>query len=210
MNKRKLHHTLVVLRQVKTWQLLIALVVLAAMAAYFLRQNSLQMIELRNLVMQADEQNKDIPAALNNLQRYIATHMNTSMGDRGIYLEHSYQRAYNAAVQKAAQSGSASAVAYQQADKDCRDLFSKTSSFPAYIQCVTDKVAATGSAADPVAAIKAPSADLYRFNYESPTWSPDVAGLTLLAACFVAAILGLRLVLLWVVYALLRWRRQVS
>lgn len=210
MNKRRLHHTLVVLRQVKTWQLLVVLAVLVAASAFFMRQNNLRMIELRNLVMQADEQNKDIPAALNNLQSYIATHMNTSMGDRGIYLEHSYQRAYDAAVQKAAQGGSASAVTYQQADKACQDLFSKTSSFPAYIQCVTDKVAASGAAADPIASIQAPSADLYRFNFAAPVWSPDVAGFTLLTAMLVAAIIAFRLILMWVIYMLLRWRHQAS
>ena len=210
MNKHKLHHVLVVLRQVKSWHLIVLLVVLAAASAFFLRQNSLQMIELRNMVLQADEQNGDIPTALNNLQAHVATHMNASMGDRGIYLEHSYQRAYDAAVQKAASSGSASAATYQQADKDCQGLFDKTKSFPAYIQCVTDKVAATGAAADPIMAIQAPSADLYRFNYSSPAWSPDVAGFTLLATVLVAAILVLRLVLLGVVYALLEWRHQVS
>lgn len=183
---------------------------LVAASAFFMRQNNLRMIELRNLVMQADEQNKDIPAALNNLQSYIATHMNTSMGDRGIYLEHSYQRAYDAAVQKAAQGGSASAVTYQQADKACQDLFSKTSSFPAYIQCVTDKVAASGAAADPIASIQAPSADLYRFNFAAPVWSPDVAGFTLLTAMLVAAIIAFRLTLMWVIYMLLRWRHQAS
>ena len=210
MNKRTLHHILVALRQVKTWQLLLLFVMLVAGAAYFLRQNSLRMIELRNVVIQADEQNKDIPQALNNLQGYIATHMNTGMGERGMYLEHSYQRAYDAAVQRAASSGNSSAATYQQADKECQSLFSKTASFPAYIQCVTDKVAASGVAADPVAAIRPPSADLYRFNYEPPLWSPDIAGFTLLAAVLVGAVLVLRLLIMWGVYALLRWRRQVS
>lgn len=168
------------------------------------------MIELRNLVIQADEQNKDIPQALSNLQTYVASHMNTSMGERGIYLEHSYQRAYDAAVQRAASSGSTSAATYQQADKDCQSLFSKTASFPAYIQCVTDKVAASGAAADPVAAIQAPSADLYRFNYEPPFWSPDVAGFMLMAAVLVAVVLLLRLMLMGTIYMLLRVRHQVS
>lgn len=205
MNKRNLHHVLVMLRQVKAWQLVVVLLVLVAASAFFLRQNNLHMIELRNRVMQADEQNKDIPGALESLQNYITTHMNTSMGDRGIYLEHSYQRAYDGAMQRAAQSGSASAAFYQQADRDCQGLFSKTASFSAYIQCVTDKVVAGGSAADPVASIQAPPADLYRFNFAPPAWSPDVAGFTLLAALLVATIIVLRLTLFAVVYALLRW-----
>ena len=208
MNKRKLHHLLVVLRQIKSWHLVLLLVVLSAASAYSLRQNNLHMIELRNLVLQADKQNKDIPVALTNLRNYIATHMNTGMGERGIYLEHSYQRAYDAAVQQAANGGSASAAKYQQADKECQSLFSRTASFPAYIQCVTDKVVALGAAADPIASIKAPSADLYRFNFVSPAWSPDVAGFILLALVLTAIILVGRLALLTVVLVLLRARIQ--
>ena len=103
VNKRRLHHWYVILRQVKLWQLLVVFIVFASASAFFLRQNNLQMIELRNLVKKADEENKDIDQALINLQHYVTSHMNTDLGD-GIALQYSYERAYTAAVEAAAHS----------------------------------------------------------------------------------------------------------
>lgn len=209
MNKHKLHHALVVLRQIKLWHLLVLLAVMCLATAFLLRQNNLHMITLRNLVQQADEQNQNIPTALTNLQGYVTTHMNTGMGEKGIYLSHSYQRAYDQAVQGATSSGSASSAAYQQADKDCQSLFSRTASFPAYVQCVIDKVAASGTAVDPVKDIKAPSADLYRYNFVSPAWSSDVAGWAVLVTLAVAFIITGRLVTELIIYLLLQKRHRV-
>lgn len=198
MDKRTLHHILRGLRQLRVKHLSVACAVLLVLGVFFLRQNNLHMITLRNLTIQADEQNKDIPKALTNLRNYIAAHMNTGMGERGIYLEHSYQRSYEAAVQTAIQNGS---KVYEQADQACQAAYSKASSFQAYAQCVADK---TASANLPV---KMPSADLYRFNFISPAWSPDVAGFTLLAASLAGLLLVGRLVLQAIVFALLRANR---
>ena len=175
------------MRRVRLWHVVVLFLILLPWTAYMLRQNSLQMIELRNDLQRADEQNTHIPEAVKQLRMYIAKHMNTSMGDRGVYLEHSYQRAYNQAVQDA-QKGDGAAT-YQQADKDCQNLFSRTASFPAYIQCVTDKVAASGSASDPVEAIRAPLSDLYRYNFVPPVWSADVAGFFVLVVAVLALVI---------------------
>jgi hypothetical protein len=201
MNKRNLHHVLIVLRQLQVKHLVILLGMLVILSVFFLRQNNLHMIELRNLVVQADEQNKDIPQAVTNLRNYVASHMNTGMGDKGIYLEHSYQRSYEAAVAQVTQGNAAGTTIYRQADQDCQNQFSKASAFSAYVQCMTDKVAASGIATGPVTP---PSSDLYRFNFVSPAWSPDVAGFTLLAMMLLAVLLAGRLLLIWVVYGLLK------
>lgn len=206
ISKRKLQYYLAVIQNVKWWQLVLAFVVMLFWSAFMLRQNSLHMIDRRDAVEQADEQNKDVAKALTELRNYVATHMNTSMGDRGIYLEHSYQRAYDKAVQ-AAEQGNGAAV-YQQADKDCQTLFSRTSSFQAYIQCVTDKVAASGASADPVAAIKAPSADVFRYNFTPPLWSPDAAGWSVLATVLLGFFAIVRVFFVWVIHILLRRRHQ--
>lgn len=208
VNKRKLHHVLVVLRRVKFWQLILLFILLVALSAYLLRQNNLRMIEFRNLAKQADEQNKDVAQALANLRNYVANHMNTSMGS-GIYLEHSYQRAYDQAVQEAGKSGAGSAL-YQQADRECQSLFSKTASFQAYLQCVADKITASGSAQDPLAAVKAPPADLYRYNFASPVWSLDVAGFMLLMTALLGLIIIGRFLLELGIYVLLRRTARVS
>lgn len=207
-SKRHLHHFLVTIQRVALWQMFVVFVFLAVWSAFMLRQNSLHMIALRDAVEQADEQNNDVDNKLNDLRQYIASHMNTSMGDRGIYLEHSYQRAYDQAVQDAQQGDGA--ATYQKADRDCQSLFSRTASFPAYIQCVTDKVAASGSSKDPVAAIKAPSADLFRYNFTPPAWSPDVAGWSVLLAALLGTVIFFRVIFVWLIHILLRRSSSVK
>lgn len=202
MNKHTLHHMLVGLRQLRVRELAILFVALVLIGAFFVRQNNLHMITLRNLVLQADEQNKDIPKSLANLHIYVSAHMNANMGEQGIYLAHSYRRAYDAAVAAAAQGGSDSGVIYQNADKVCRAQFNEDAAFVNYAQCLVAKVAASG--APP---ISTPSADLYRFNFVSPAWSPDVAGYTLLAAALVGILLIGQVSLRGVLYLLLHANR---
>jgi hypothetical protein len=52
-----------------------------------------------------------------------------------------------------------------------------------------------------------PSADLYRFDFVSPAWSPDVAGFTLLTTVLVTIIVIGRWALLGVMYTLVNARR---
>src|SRR6266496_6772616 len=165
MNKRALHHTLVKLQLVTLWQLVIVLFVSGSLSAVFLRQNNLHMLQLRNQLKQADEQNKDIPQALTNLGQYITTHMNTSMGDSGVYLQQSYERAYTQAIQKAAHGGTANEAVYQHADEDCQASFSRAMAFQGYIQCVSDEILASAGQ-EGLKALQVPAADLYRYNLD--------------------------------------------
>lgn len=194
---------LVVLRQLKLRHLLVLFVLFAVCSAFFLRQNNLTMTTLRNEALQADEQNGNVAGALTNLRNYVTTHMNTDLGEGGIYLSYSYQRAYAQAIQAAIQSGSASSVIYQHADQVCRAQAG--SQFQAYVQCITDEVVASGSPA-----VQVPSADLYHYDFLSPAWSLDVAGITLLTAILLAILISSRLLLSWGVYILLRSRHQAS
>jgi len=205
VDKRRLHHLLVVLKRVKTWQLPIVLVLLVVASAYLLRQNNLGMIELRNLVKQADEDDGDVQKALTDLRRYVTSHMNTSLGE-GIFLEHSYQRAYDAAVQAAAaQTVSPDSQAYKAAEKTCKDERRRTGSFQNYIKCVEDHVKAIAPVNDPLS-VKPLPAELYTPNFVSPTWSPDLAGFTVLAALLVALLLVLRLLFYMALRLLLKIR----
>ena len=201
MNKRALHHLLVKLRELRYRDLMLAFVVLLLVSAFFLRQNNLHMISLRDRVQQADQQDKSIQQSMTNLRNYIAAHMNTGMGEQGVYLQYSYQRAYDAAVAQAVAAGGSSAVIYKDADQTCQNQFGKAA-YGVYTQCVTDKVIASGAPA-----ISTPPADLYRFNFVSPAWSPDLAGFTLLATILVALLLLGRMVLTATIYALLRVNR---
>lgn len=206
MNKRYAHHLLTTVRKVKLWQMAVVFLALLGLSALLLRQNSLNMIRLRDAVKVADQKNGDVQGALAALQRYVAGHMNTGMGDKGIYLDKTYQRAYDRALRAATQDGSQTSPVYRQADQACRSVFMASYSFQAYVQCVSDKAAASGAAADPLAAFKPPSTDLYRHNFVSPQWSPDPAGFVVILTFIMALLIVARGLSIWLLHLLLRYR----
>jgi hypothetical protein len=203
---KRIHHWFTTIKRVRTWQLFVLVAVFAVMSAFFLRQNNLQMIELRNLVKQADETGQGIDIALMNLQNYVSGHMNTDLGD-GIALQYSYERAYTAAVDAAAKSSNPNAAIYAQAEAACRPVFQRTRSFPAYTQCAADIVSRLAPGQDALSNLKTPSPDLYRFNYTSPVLSFDLAGLTVVLTLVAVIALIFRLVSYYVLRAILRSHR---
>ena len=70
------------------------------MSATFLRLNNVGMIDRRDAVKQADVDGDEtvIAKRLYDLQRFVASHMNTDPGS--VPLEHSYKRAYDRALQE--------------------------------------------------------------------------------------------------------------
>jgi hypothetical protein len=193
INKRKIHHALAGLRHIKTWHLLVALVLLGGLSVFLLRQNNLGMVELRNLVKQADEQNGNIEQALTDLQSYVSSHMNTDLG-QGLFLEHAYQRAYDAEIQTAASVVNPNSQAYQQVETKCRQQYVANGSFSGYIACVENGLKGLSPGSDPLASVKVPPQDLFRYNFASPSFSFDWAGLAVLATLLVVALLILRMV----------------
>lgn len=200
-DKRKLHHRLTVLRRVKTWQLLILLVIFASVAAFLLRQNNLRMIELRNMVTQADEDPAgDTKTALVNLQNYVSHHMNTDLGN-GVYLQETYQRAYALAVQQAVTATNPQAKAYEQIELECRPVYQRTKSFPAYTLCAKEKLdKLLGTHQDALANLKTPPVDLYHYNFVSPLISFDGAGIFVI----ITGVVGLAIVIRFVAYVTLK------
>jgi len=207
-DKRKLHHWLTLLKRVKTWQLIILLVIFAAIGAFLLRQNNLRMVELRNLVMKADEDPAgDTKKALLDLQAYVSQHMNTSLGN-GIYLQDTYQRAYTASVQKAVSATNPQAKVYEQVELECRPVYQRTKSFPAYTLCAKEKLAQLSPNQDALASLQAPPADLFHYNFASPLISFDPAGFFVILTGVVGLLLVIRLIAYIMLKVLLRTRRS--
>lgn len=187
----------------KTWQLIIIVILLAGASAYLLRQNNLGMIERRDAVKAADEDNGDVKQSLLNLQHYVSEHMNTGLGD-GLVLQNAYQRAYNTALQNSLNTSNPNSQFYTQVELECRAVFKRTHSFPAYTQCAHDKLSTLAPGQDPLAKFSAPSTDLFRYNYVSPLWSPDLAGLTVLLTVVVTVVIVSRSITYLAVRAILR------
>lgn len=167
----------------RTWQLLLMLVPLIFVSATLLRMNNLGMVERRDAVMSADKAGDTdaIQRSLADLQQYVSGHMNTDMG-KGLYLQYSYNRAYDAALTAASEATNPNSAVYQQASIDCRSRFvGGVESFRNdYVQCVLQRVAALAPGTDATASANLPKSDSYRFDYVSPLWSPDFAGLFVL------------------------------
>lgn len=195
-NKRKLHHILTVITRVKTWQLLILLVFCGLVAVTALRQNNLRMIELRNAVTRADEDPAgDTKKALHELQNYVTAHMNTNLGN-GVYLQEAYQRDYTAAVQAAVTATNPQSALYAQVELECRPVYQRTKSFPAYTQCAHDRLAQLAPEQDALATLKAPPTDLYHYNFVSPVISFDPAGIFVLITGVILVLIVVR----WLTY----------
>lgn len=193
MDKPVLHHWLTVIKRVKTWQLVVLLVVCGTLAGFLLRQNNLRMIELRNAVTMADENPQgDTKKALQDLQNYVTAHMNTSLGN-GIYLQETYQRAYTAAVEAAATATNPNSALYAQVELECRPIYNRTHSFPAYTQCAHDKLQQLAPGQDALSGLKTPDTVLYHYNFVSPLISFDPAGIAVLITGVIALFILFRL-----------------
>ncbi len=200
--KRRLHIDIKRLQQLKTWQLLIILVLLGFVTATFLRLNSVGMAERRAAVLNADKagDTTEIARRIVDLQRFAATHMNADTGR--IELTEQYKR--DTASLVAGASGGSGSNAYALADAVCKPQF-PPSTYPAgYQQCML-----TESAKHPIdpkilGNTKLPDAALYRYEFVSPLWTPDWAGWSALLCLGIIVVIIGRLITLGVLYLLLK------
>lgn len=179
------------LNAIKTWQLVIVLLLTSIVAATFLRLNNLGMMERRDAVIAADEKgdSTDIEQAVNELQRYVTRHMNTDLGG-GFYLTKSYDRAREAAMKAAADTSNPNSTIYNKASKQCQSA-TEMAKYGGYVACVLAKVEAVGGQSNPVSELKLPVSDAYKINFASPVWSFDLAGIfVLLSILIILIILG--------------------
>lgn len=197
------------LQAVKTWQLLVILLIAMLVAATLLRLNNLGMAERREAVIAADTAGDKTATkqALVDLQKYVSRHMNTDLG-KGVYLVSSYERDRDAALEAASNSTNPQSAVYQQASVECRARFQGgVDSFRNdYVQCVLERVAALSATSDPTAGITLPKADSYRYDFSSPSWTPDLAGLSVLFCVLVTAVIIGRLLALLALKLLIRHR----
>ena len=178
-DKSRVRRSIKQLQRVKTWQLIVLLVLASFLAATFLRLNNIGMVERRSAVLAADDEGNGevIIARLYDLQRFVSTHMNTDMG-KGVYLGASYKRDVQAAYDKASADTNPNGNIYKKAQDVCAPRFSRWST--AYVQCTTSELAKYPAADNLVSAVNLPRADSYLHVYTSPLWSPDFAGWSVL------------------------------
>ena len=138
------------------------------------------MIVLRNAVYAADKNNGDVEGALHNLRTYIYSHMNTSLasGPNAVHppiqLKYTYERLQE---QQANVLGTGDSQLYQDAQNYCQQQTQLDSEF---IACIQQYAVEHGANVTPVPAA------LYKFDFTSAKWSPDLAGWSLVATAVFA------------------------
>lgn len=200
-DKRQIRRSIQQLQRVKTWQLVVLLIIASFIAATFLRLNNIGMIERRDAVYAADEAGNSEATIdrLYDLQRYVAAHMNTSLG-AGIYLEASYNRDKQALLDSASADSNPNGNIYKKAQEVCAPQFSRYSA--AYVACTTSELAKYPAASELNNEVKLPQ-DLYRHAFISPIWSPDFAGWSVLVCVALALMIAIRLISLLVLRSIL-------
>ncbi len=177
MFKKLGRHAWKVFRGVKPLYFLIVFLAVCGLTIYSLRQNNLTMVSLRTALYQADKNDINVSQKLDVLQAYVTSHMNTdlSTGPNAAYppiqLQYTYQRLEAAAQQQVATVNS---KLYTEAETYCQQQNPVGFSGRTRVPCVEQYIQQNGAKVSPI-----PSA-LYEFDFVSPTWSPDLAGWSLI------------------------------
>lgn len=201
-DKRRVKANIRQLRRVKTWQLLVLLVIVGFAAATFLRLNNTDMIQQRDAVLAADKAGDEdaIQSRLYDLQRYVSSHMNTDTGP--FYLEGQYYRDAQETVDAAKNDSNPNGNIYAKAEAVCKPQYTTWST--SYVQCFTDELAKYPAASNPATSVTLPNTNLYRCNYSGPLWSPDFAGWSTLVCLIIVVIIIARLMSLVILHLLLK------
>ena len=189
ITKKRAHHLWTKFRTIKPAYLGAACLILLVITTISLRHNNQTMADLRQAVYTADEQNGDVEGALRELRQYVYAHMNTDLSvDSSVYppiqLKHTYDRLVAAEQDTARQANTA---IYTEAQHYCERLHPQSFSGGPRVPCINEYVASHG------VSIPTVPDSLYKFDFVSPSWSPDVAGfsLVLTTICFVLLVLRL-------------------
>jgi hypothetical protein len=190
MEKRFSHHLWTKIRPVKVWYLLALFLFAATMSVMALRDNNLKMVQLRDDVYKADELNTDVEGALQRLRKHVYSHMNSDLSTGNnvyppIQLKFTYQRLVTAEKERVKQ---VTAATYTDAQKYCEQQNPSGFSGRGRVPCIEDYVKNHGATERQI-----PDA-MYKFDFVSPRWSPDIAGFSLVVSILLFILLALRIV----------------
>jgi hypothetical protein len=193
-------------QRVKTWQLLIVLVLVGFVAATFLRLNNVGMDQRRASVLLADKEARDgdVLDRMYDLQRYTTSHMNANTGQ--FDLTEQYKRDVQKILEAAANDTNPNGNVSAKAAEVCDPQFAGWSL--AYVHCFIEELNKYPSAPTIDDAAILPNPALYRHSFVSPRWSPDFAGFSLLIFIFIALIIAGRLAHFGFLTLLLKLRKR--
>lgn len=208
---------------IATWQLILILLPLLFLTATFLRLDHIRMTELRSDVFAADESGDKnaIDSSLVALQTFVSSNVivnitekngleTISFGTGPFYLEHSYQRDANAAIEAAEKKLNSGENEHGNifiaASDTCKPIAIANGwawNSPGYIECMTTEINKYPAAADIVDSLTAdvPSTELYRREYGSPLWAPTLSGFSILL-CLILTVVIITRFFIWLIIRL--------
>jgi preprotein translocase subunit SecF len=186
MKKKKLNSIWGWFISIRFWYLIILVIISAAVCLFALRSNNEHMAVLRQNVYNADKSNGDVAGALTNLQKYVTSHMNTNLnsGANAVYPPIQLKYTYNRLVsQISGQDQSVNSAIYTQAENYCQTAIPNGFSGRYRVPCIEQYIQSHSLDQGKV------NQSLYEFDFISPTWSPDLAGWSLVATMFILFLL---------------------
>jgi hypothetical protein len=173
---------------------LLLFVISLTLTLFALRNNNQEMVRLRAAVYAADKDGGDLEKALTELRGYVHSHMNTDLTSGGnaikphIQLKYTFERLVAAEQSKA---NAANTQLYTEAQNYCQAQIPSSFSGGPRVPCIEEYVTTHGV---PASQVNIP-ASLYKFDFVSPLWTPDLAGWGLLVttALFIAFVVGFAL-----------------
>lgn len=189
MDKKFYRKFLKKLRFINIWGLLVVAIVSAVVCVTALRNNNLKALQLRDQVLQVDKDNGDVETALRELREFIYGHMNTDLASGSnaikppIQLKYRYERLLKAEQERSSVENS---QIYTAAQADCEKRFPVGLSGSGRIPCIEEYLTANGVTQNKI------EDDLYKFDFVSPNWSPDLAGWSLIVASLSLALFVIR------------------
>ncbi len=202
VDKKHVKRNIKQLQRIKTWQLVVLLVLMGFVSATFLRLNNIGMLERRTAVLNADEKGDEqtIRDRLVDLQRYVSSHMNTDLG-KGVYLEHSYNRAYQAALDVAASDDNPNGNIFVKAQEVCAPRYSSWSE--SYVNCVAGEIAKYPASSNLASQVSV-NPQIYLHDFASPLWSSDFAGWSLVICVVILIMISIRIISVSILKMVLR------
>lgn len=198
MNKRLLHHIWTKIRPFSHFYFLALAALFLIIGIAGMRQNNITALRLRDEVLKVDQQNGDVEAALRTLREHVYSHMNSNLSSgasniaQPIQLKYRYERLVKAEEDRVS---SANEKIYNDAQVDCERRFPAGLSGSGRIPCIEAYVSSRN-----ITPKQIPDG-LYKFDFVSPMWSPDLAGISLLLT-------SVFLLLFFVRFLLERWMRS--
>lgn len=192
MRKRRLYHIWHAIGGISLWVIVSLVLFSGALSIYALRQNNMTMIRLRDDVYAADKSGGDVEAAMYELRKFVYAHMNTNLrsgstsSEAPIQLTETYNRVVAAEQARVAALGG-NGVVYAKAIDKCSSVTDSSER----VQCVQQYITENGGYKFQ---LNLPAKEFYTFDFVSPRWSPDLAGISLLVFILSIALLITRLI----------------